>query len=195
MELIFAALGLVAVVFLLRWLFKPREGVQKTFWLSQDGECAPTGPYTIAQIVSLWRHGQITARGMVTAEHEEKWFSIMKFAHHFDPTAGTVKSDNSRRNAIALLALVITLVCVMVTNPAPRRQTLREQLLEYDMNAIDQSVKEEVLKELEAERREKAERGKIDPKVQAALNAVYPNGTLPPPPLNPNEPPPAMLAK
>jgi hypothetical protein len=197
MELIFAALGLVAVVLLLRWLFKARESVQKTFWLSQDGECEPTGPYTVAQIVSLWRQGQITARGMVTAEHEEKWFSIMKFAHHFDPTADTETSDKARRNAIALLALVITLVCVMVATPVryEREPTLGERIRELENSPRGQQLKAEAYAEWMAEKRQKAiEQAAASAQIQRALD-IAAGRTPTPPPLNPNEPPPAMLAK
>lgn len=54
------------------------------FWLCADGEGETTGPYTVAQIVALWRAGQITTRGLVMEEGTERWMPMMAFAREFD---------------------------------------------------------------------------------------------------------------
>lgn len=186
MALIFGSVGLAAVVFFLRWLLQPRSVAPETFWLSQDAGSEATGPFTVAQLVSLWRQGQITTRGMVTAEGEEKWFSIIQFADRFDPTVKTVSSP--LRSVRLLLLLILVFVGVAIYNfqesgtPSRRGKTLGQQLNELENSPRGQQLKAEAAAEYAAEQRQNAVRGaQMDERIKAALDAVKPQGPPPAP--------------
>lgn len=122
--LFFAVMGCAYFGLWLSWYYGKKK-VTRTFWLSQDGECAPTGPYTIAQIVAMWKNGQITTRGMVTAEGEEKWEPIISVADQFDDSLGERKSGFSlRRIVVALLLFLILIVILGVINGAKPPSTV-----------------------------------------------------------------------
>ena len=101
---------------------------------------------------------------------------------------------SARGNVIALLALVITLVCVMLANPVPRGKTIREQLREYDESSEGRRIHAEQVAAFNAAQKEREiNKAMMDSKVRAALESANIQTPLPPPPRNPNGPPPAML--
>lgn len=102
--------GLVGLV----WLCQPRATPKRTFWLSQDGESDPCGPYTVAQIVAMWKAGQITTRGMVTTEGTENWIPIMAFAEEFDTSLAPAAKSFSLGRAFVLAVLVLILLAVLM---------------------------------------------------------------------------------
>lgn len=79
-----------------------------TFWLSPAGGEDATGPYTVDQLVTMWRSGQITTQGMVAKEGTEQWMPILAFAERFDePASRTTLARNGA--ALLLLGLILLL--------------------------------------------------------------------------------------
>ena len=118
--LFFVVMGCAYFGLWLSWYYGKKK-ITRTFWLSQDGECAPTGPYTVAQIITMWKHGQITTRGMVTEEGEEKWLPIMSFADQFDDSLSERKSGFSLGRIVVavLLFLILTVIIGIITGVKP----------------------------------------------------------------------------
>lgn len=167
------------------WMCQPRAQVKRTFWLSQDGESEPSGPYTVAQLVAMWKAGQITTRGMVTEEGKEAWMPILAFADQFDESlTPPAKSFSLRRVLVALMLVLILVVIFGRPVAVPQREkTLGEQLREFQSSPRGQQIRAEAEAEFAAEQKAAdARKAELDAKVQAALETAKPQG-LPPPPL------------
>lgn len=157
-----------------------------SFWLSNDGQSDGAGPFTAAQIVAMWRLGQITTRGVIMAEGESEWMPLMQFARRFDVSLAEDETRSyGRRNAIALLVLVLVLIAVMVgvgeresgsRRRAVQGQSLGQQLRDFQNSPRGQEIKAEALAEY---RQEQAEKKAADEKIGRALQMASGGFTAP----------------
>ena len=160
---VFAVLIMGLLLLLVRACL-PREQVKDTFWLSHDGASAAAGPYTVAQIVNLWRMGQITTRGMVTAEGEEQWVPIRAFADRFDSSVQPKKSGFSLRRVLLALGIFFIIAFIFGTGSrSPRRasdrsEELRNTLQSQNIQATLAHLQEKAQKEVAKKAADEAER-------------------------------------
>ena len=105
----------VALLFLAIWgaTRPPARQRRNTFWLMPQGdERDVTGPYTVAQIVAMWRAGQITTHGLVAEEGTEEWMPVMAWAKAFDASLNDSRPVSPLRQwgpALLLLGFLLLL--------------------------------------------------------------------------------------
>lgn len=80
------------------------------FWLQRGRGMDAEGPFTVAQIVSLWQAGQITTEGMVCADGGEKWLPLAPLAPMWDASLHPKGRGPLARNGGALLLLGLILL-------------------------------------------------------------------------------------
>ncbi len=89
------------------------ELAAKCFWLQRGAGMDAEGPFTVAQIVSLWKLGQITTEGMVCAQGSEKWLPLAPLAGQWDTTLNSRGGHGLARNGAALLLLGLILLLIV----------------------------------------------------------------------------------
>lgn len=82
----------------------------RCYWLQRGREMEAEGPFTVAQIVSLWHQGQITTEGMVCAQKDEKWVPLAPLAPRWDASLHPKGRGPLARNGAALFLLGLILL-------------------------------------------------------------------------------------
>lgn len=107
-----AAMTLGGLLLLLVWLIRRGGKRPAVYWLSAQGGAEITGPFTVAQIVAMWKTGQITTQGMVTETGTEEWVPMLPFMHRFDASLMAPRRNLARNGAALLLLGLILLLFV-----------------------------------------------------------------------------------
>lgn len=113
------ALGLIvlaALVLGVAWLTSRGGGSiplhSQHYWLARAEGMDTEGPFTVAQIVALWKQGQITTTGMACRVGTETWLPLARFAPQWDASLDPPKRSSLARNgaAVFLLGLLLLLI-------------------------------------------------------------------------------------
>jgi hypothetical protein len=187
--LFFAVLLLMVLGLWIGWLCTRKTKPQRnTFWLCHDGESAATGPFSVGQIVTMWQQGQITTRGMVTAEGEEQWEPIMAFADRFDASLPEKKAGFSLRRVVTALLLffVLLFVIAMLADDGSARRRKSQQVREMlnspaarsTMADLQRKAKREVARQKGGAQMQSAPPAAMEPeneeRIQSALQQAMP---------------------
>lgn len=92
--------------FWLVYMARPVRRRLRVFWLARAPGMEAEGPFTVAQLVALWKLGQITAEGLiqpVSAENGTEWVPLSRYADAWDASLAPRRGEYLARNGAALL--------------------------------------------------------------------------------------------
>lgn len=135
----------VALLFLAIWGATRPAPLPLVFWLVPQGGDGDdiTGPYTVAQIVAMWKAGQITTHGLVAQEGTEDWMPVVTWAKEFDVSISPPREGLSA-GAGCLIIFVVGLIALGLASggkhdPASHETQTREAKAWVKANAKDPS--------------------------------------------------------